>query len=103
MAGEKLVKLMRKSAANAIPRNTLTDIVPGQVVKVDPIRILIENKFEVDEDFLIFSPFCKEFKTEDGLKLFDKLKVGEKVLLLRISSGQQFYVMDRGDKNDSRS
>ncbi|BDU83494.1 TPA: DUF2577 domain-containing protein [Clostridium perfringens] len=97
MAGEKLVRLIKQGARNAIPENTLTDLVPGEVVKENPLTILVENRFQVDEDFLILSPFCREFKDKNGTIIFDKLKEGDKVLLLRVSNGQQFYVLDRGE------
>ena len=97
MAGEKLVRLIKQGARNAIPENTLTDLVPGEVVKENPLTILVENRFQVDEDFLILAPFCREFKDKNGTIIFDKLKEGDKVLLLRVSNGQQFYVLDRGE------
>lgn len=97
MAGEKLVRLIKQGARHAIPENTLTDLVPGEVVKKEPLTILVENRFQIDEDFLILSPFCREFKDKNGTIIFDKLKEGDKVLLLRVSNGQQFYVLDRGE------
>ncbi|CEK34306.1 phage protein,Protein of unknown function (DUF2577) [[Clostridium] sordellii] len=97
MAGEKLVKLIKQGARHAIPENTLTDLVPGEVTQEDPLNILIENRLTVDSDFLILSPFCREFKDKNGTIIFDKLKQGDKVLLLRVSGGQQFYVLDRGE------
>lgn len=97
MAGEKLVKLIRQGARCAIPENTLTDLVPGEVTKEEPLTILVENRFQIDSDFLILSPFCREFKDKNGTVIFDKLKQGDKVLLLRVASGQQFYVLDRGE------
>jgi hypothetical protein len=97
MAGEKLVKLIKQGARHAIPENTLTDLVPGEVTKEDPLTILVENRFQIDSDFLILSPFCREFKDKNGTIIFDKLKQGDKVLLLRVSNGQQFYVLDRGE------
>lgn len=99
MAGEKLVRLIKQGARNAIPENTLTDLVPGEVTKEDPLTILVENRFQIDSDFLILSPFCREFKDKNGTIIFDKLKQGDKVLLLRVSNGQQFYVLDRGEMN----
>lgn len=102
MAGEKLAKLIKQGASNAIPKSSLTDLVGGEVVNTSPLIIQVENRFQVDEDFLILSPFCREFKSKDGAILFENLKNGEKVLLLRVSNGQQFYVLERGElKNDS--
>ncbi|MGG7176196.1 DUF2577 domain-containing protein [Clostridium paraputrificum] len=62
MAGEKLVGLIKQGAANAIPQTSLTDLMFGTVTSVEPLRILIENRFEVDSSFLLLSPFCYEKK-----------------------------------------
>ncbi|CEO27177.1 DUF2577 domain-containing protein [Paraclostridium sordellii] len=97
MAGEKFVRLIKQGARHAIPENTLTDLVPGEVTNESPLTVLVENRFKIDQDFLVLSPFCREFKDKNGSVLFENLKIGEKVLLLRVSNGQQFYVLDRGE------
>lgn len=62
MAGEKLVNIIRKGASQAIPQTSLTDLMFGQVTSLNPLKILIENRFEVDSTFLLLSPFCYEKK-----------------------------------------
>lgn len=64
MAGEKLVGIIRQGAKNAIPQTTLTDLLFGIVTSVSPLKILIENRFEVDSSFLLLSPFCYENKVK---------------------------------------
>jgi hypothetical protein len=149
MAGEKLVGLIKQGAAQAIPVTSLTDLMFGVVTSVNPIKINIENRFEVDSKFLLLSPFCYEKKINivipehehkvsiqdhKGLKhkhyvddtktketqeneelnlshdvsissgekniievvLWDGLKIGDKVSLLRVSNGQKYYVLDKG-------
>ncbi|MGL4875184.1 MAG: DUF2577 domain-containing protein [Clostridium sp.] len=97
MAGEKFAKIIREGAKRAIPQNELTDIVVGEVKKTSPLLISVENRFEISGDFLILSPFVKELKSKDGAILWEGLKVGERVNMLRVSKGQQFYILDRKD------
>lgn len=94
MAGEKLIGLIKQGARDAIPKSSLTDMLFGRVTSVNPIKILIENKFEVDSDFLVLSPFCFD-KTVAGNVIWEGLKDGDKVNLLRVSNGQKYYVLDK--------
>lgn len=95
MAGEKLVGLIKQGARGAIPPSSLTDIIFGKVTSINPLKILIENKFEVDSRFLILSPFCLEKKVND-LVIWEGLNVNDKVSIIRFASGQKYYVLDRG-------
>lgn len=62
MAGEKLVKLIQQGARGAIPPTSLTDLTFGTVTSISPIKIKIEDRFEVDSSCLLLSPFCYEKK-----------------------------------------
>ncbi len=95
MAGEKLVKVMRQVAGNANPSSSQTNVMFGTVTSINPLKINIENRYEVGTSLLVLSPFCfdKEF---NGEKLWEGLKQGDKVNLLRYEQGQKFYVLDKG-------
>lgn len=95
MAGERFIKTMRNVAKGTNPKGSQTDVLFGTVVSDNPLKINIENRFEVGASLLILSPFCfdKEFQ---GEKLWEGLKQGDKVNLLRCQQGQKFYVMDKG-------
>ncbi|MEG0297629.1 MAG: DUF2577 family protein [Clostridium sp.] len=153
MAGEKLVKLIQQGARGAIPPTSLTDLTYGTVTDISPIKISIEDRFEVDSSCLLLSPFCyekkltvevpahthtvtindhnvskhkhklddetKETQENDDVTLkhssnisegkktniqivvWEGLKVGDKVSLLRVSEGQKFYVLDKGGSSDT--
>lgn len=146
MAGEALLEVMRNSAVSAIPPEVRTDLIYGNITSISPIRVSIENRFEVDESMLILSPWCydktitftvpshahtasatelevpahkhtlvdePEKKTSEvasvslspsvsiraneseqvSLKVWDGIGVGDKVVLLRVASGQQYIVL----------
>lgn len=95
MAGEKLVKVMRKVASNANPKSSQTNILFGTVVSINPLKVNIENRYEVGASLLILSPFCYD-KEIEGIKLWEGLKAGDKVNLLRYEQGQKFYILDKG-------
>ena len=58
MAGSKLVKIMQE--AGKPPTGEVTDLLFGVVTSVSPLKIKIDNRFEVDEKFLILSALVKE-------------------------------------------
>lgn len=60
MTGNKLLRTMRDIAK--LPVMELTDLLIGKVTSIEPLKIKFEGKFEIDEDFIILSPFVKEFK-----------------------------------------
>lgn len=99
MAGEVFVDVMR-NIANDISRSSYsTDILYGKVISLSPLTIKVDNRFEIDEEFLILSTLVKkkEITLQDNTNvvLWNDLSVGENVILLRHSGGQRFYVLDR--------
>lgn len=95
MAGEKFVRTMRNVAKGANPPSSKTDVLFGTVTSENPLKINIENRFEVGASLLILSPFCYDMEFQ-GTKLWERLKKGDKVNLLRCQQGQKFYVLDKG-------
>jgi len=58
MAGNKLLKIMQQ--AGKMPAEETTDLLFGEVTSVSPLKIKIDNRFEVGEEFLILSALVKE-------------------------------------------
>ena len=124
MSGERLLGIMRKTGAQAIPPESRTDILYETVTSISPLKVSIDNRFEVTQDFLTLSPFCydhiitfnedeahthtvetyygeKTTSTYPGKQIsvtvWQGLRVGDKVRLLRYRSGQMFYILDKGE------
>lgn len=99
MAGEVFVDVMR-NIANDISRSSYsTDILYGKVISLSPLTIEVDNRFEIDEEFLILSTLVKKkeitLQDDTNVVLWNDLSVAEDVILLRHSGGQRFYVLDR--------
>lgn len=58
MAGNKLIQTIQSMAKP--PIGETTDLLFGEVTSVSPLKIWIDNRFEVDEQFLILSALVKE-------------------------------------------
>ncbi len=137
MAGNKLIKIMQDASKPA--SGETTDLLFGVVTSVSPLKIKIDNRFEVDERFLILSALVKEtvikipereenkhlhvipqhttsaagegphthtilqMDTRSALPdilLWRGLRVGDKVRILRVNKGQQFFVLEREEGID---
>lgn len=131
MPGSKLIKIMQD--AGKLPASESTDLLLGEVTSTSPLKVKVDNRYEVGENFLVLTSLVSDFEVEmtinhqtgsyththtitdtysgggsassnthshsySGRKKFNihlGLKVGEKVLLLRVQKGQKFIIIDR--------
>lgn len=100
MVGNKLLNIMRETAK--IPAGQATDLLFGKVTSVSPLKIRVDNRFEIGGSFLIrtslVSDFVVNLTVDNETKPYRVdlgLNVGEDVLLLRVQEGQKFIIIDR--------
>jgi hypothetical protein len=110
--------------AGRTPQNEVVDIVEGEVTSVSPLKVKVDNR-ELTEAFLILGALCQEtiitrtadsgtyiFENPHGhtgvhgatsedncgiyqIKLWRGLKVGDKVMMIKLGRGQKYYVLQR--------
>lgn len=120
--GHRLAKMMRE--AGRTPQNEVVDIVEGEVTSVSPLKVKVDNR-ELTEAFLILGALCQEtiiprivdsstyiFENPHGhtgvhgatsedncgiykIKLWRGLKVGDKVMMIKLGRGQKYYILQR--------
>lgn len=120
--GHRLAQMMRE--AGRTPQNEVVDIVEGEVTSVSPLKVKVDNR-ELTEAFLILGALCQETiitRTADSgtyifenphrhtgvhgatsqdnwgiyqIKLWRGLKVGDKVMMIKLGRGQKYYVLQR--------
>lgn len=143
--GDRMVAAMKKAAKMTNPSTNNTDVVYGVVQKTKPLTVLVDNRLELTEEFLLLSPFCyntsfslsisshshnvsvgkvsvgghthkiddKETTNAGGftstpsascekagshkitVTLWDDLKIGDKLVMLRVSQGQAYMILYR--------
>ena len=100
MVGDKLVRVMRETAK--IPMTTATEMLFGEVTSTQPLKIKVDNRFELTEIFLVLTSLVSDFNVTqvvngnaETVKLQMSLKKGERVILLRVQGGQKYIVIDR--------
>ncbi|MCY7500687.1 DUF2577 family protein [Bacillus pumilus] len=86
----KLSEAIKRLAVNAVDAQSPTELILGDVVSVSPLSIrLNENdKLIIPEDLLIWPARLDE--GED-----DELEEGDSVMVLAMSGGQTFYILDK--------
>ncbi len=68
---DSLIEIMRKTAKKEAKQHE-AGIVYGKVTHVNPLRIMVNNSYEIGENFMVVSPWCKhtviKIPTNDVLK-----------------------------------
>lgn len=109
-----MYNVIKEISQNTVNNTSAVKVHYGQVTNVSPLRIKIDNKFELGETFLVLTNDVKKYKTTisitgpnvddggDDLALENKtatidnsLKVGEKVVLIKSHDGRKYIVITR--------
>ena len=99
MVGERLANQIKKSR---VKDSELSDLVYGQVVSTAPLKIQVENRFEISAPFIELSQTVKNLTVTFSVEgkqgtanIFRDLVVGDKVRMLRAQKSQKYYVLER--------
>ncbi len=109
---KRLVNSLKRMNNNLNERNMNDKIIFGEVIETNPLKVKADNRFIIDEDFLILTTNVKEKKLnlqhlhsysggstgtalDDEITVIPALSISEKVMLLRIKGGQEFIILDR--------
>lgn len=86
----KLSEAIKRLAVDAVEAQSPTDLILGDVVSVSPLSVrLNENdKLIIPEELLIWPARLDE--GED-----DELEEGDSVMVLAMTGGQTFYILDK--------
>jgi len=79
-----LVDLIKKISLGALEASNPVAVLFGIVTKANPLEVNVEQRLIIQSDFLIIPE-----------SLRDRLKNGDKVILLRVQGGQDFVILDR--------
>ena len=119
------VNLIKIAAQEAVEAGKPVKVMFGEVMAINPLRIMVEQKIPLSESFLVLTEAVKDheheitvvdWQTENAsggggdsayaahahqivgrkkIIIHNALQVGEKVLLLAMQGGQKFIVVDR--------
>lgn len=110
-----LIDIMKRASMDAFENSKPCDLRYGTVISTSPLKVRVTNQFILPESILIVPEHLTDHeikvttsgynweddngnkieKTEHTIKFHGKLKVGDKVALIRQSGGQFYYIIDR--------
>lgn len=111
-----MVEYIKEICLQALDSLTFSDIVFGEVVSEKPVSVRISDKLILNEEQLVFSRNVTDFVFEerrnplfpDNISLenedfekrekvivYNHLKAGEKVILIKAFGGQLYFIADR--------
>lgn len=115
----QLTQIIKRIAVDAIETNKPLDVVIGNIISVEPLKINLSQFVDIKEDMVVIPSEYKEHEEkiiipeqkinlldeneeekeytikeqEITIKIQSKLKVGMSVYLLRFNKGQKFYML----------
>lgn len=116
----QLTQIIKRIAVDAIETNKPLDVVIGNIISVEPLKINLSQFVDIKEDMVVIPSEYKEHEgkiiipeqkinlldeneeekeytikeQEITIKIQSKLKVGMSVYLLRFNKGQKFYMLN---------
>lgn len=104
MAGEYLMQLLNGRGGKD---SEYADVVYGLVTSVKPLKVQLANNMVIDDNFIILGKHIGKYKldvhatikgekvTIKDMEFDNSLKNGDKVTMIRMDGGQQFYLFER--------
>lgn len=97
------VKSIRKIVLVAIDAQKLTRVTYGTVDSLIPLRVRVDQKLVLGQEQLILTRAVTTYDTEIRIAggsrqyctIYNELKVGDKVTMIRQHGGQQFLIIDK--------
>lgn len=104
-----MLEAVKLLAYDVLQQENLADVCYGTVTAEKPLKIMLEQKLELTEPFLILSRnVVKHYETFQMRKKNTnetwthyeiiaerQLKIGERVILIKMTGGQRYVVLDR--------
>lgn len=103
---------IKRLGAGAVNNSNPVAVMFGTVTKSSPLEVNVDQRFTLDEDFLIVTECMTRYEVDlkhkhetsgedtqeallDKIVIREGLKVGDAVLLLRMQGGQKYVVCDK--------
>lgn len=111
----ELVEEIKRTAVGAVNAEKPCGVFFGVVKSEKPLEIIVEQKLTLGGEQLVLARAVTDYETEvevawetenagghvhavkgkKKVKVMNSLKAGERVVLIRLTGGQRFLVMDR--------
>lgn len=101
-----MLEIIKKASIGAIGAGNPVNILYGEVLSIEDLKIKIDQKLILDKDFFIVPESLTRYEIDlshnhsggsalGKITIREGLKLGDKVLLLRVQGGQQYVILDK--------
>lgn len=96
------VSLIKRAALDAVEAQKPAGVYSGTVIGVNPLKVQLNQKIELDDDMLIIPQHLTNYKVDivmDGYTrdctVKNALKIGDAVVMVRVQGGQKYLIVDK--------
>lgn len=97
-----LLETIKIAALDAVNASKPIEIVLGEVLNIEPLKINLEQKLTLTSAFVIVPREFTDYKIkiliddeEKEIEIKNALTVGEKLVLAKIQAGQKYLILSR--------
>ncbi len=110
-----MIQIIKQAAIEAVNQSSPMSVAYGIVTKISPLEINVDQRMNISSSMILLTSnvitkeiefeiedtteetnlHIHEYKGKKKCAVLNGLKVGEKVLLLRVQGGQKYIVLDR--------
>lgn len=97
-----LLEVMKLASQQANEAGQPTDLRVGTVTSINPLKVQISSQFTVPSALLIVPQSLTEHEVkvkiddvEKTITIYNELKTGDKVAMLKKQGGQSYLILDR--------
>ncbi len=102
-----MIDIIKEASLGAVGAGNPVSILFGEVLNVDDLKIKIDQKLILPKEFFIIPENLTRYEVDlthshnqtgpalGKLVIREGLKIGDKVLLLRVQGGQQYVILDK--------
>lgn len=93
-----MLEAIKQAALGAMDAAGPVIVQLGSVTQINPLKVMVDNRLELTEDFFILPECLTEQKIMIGsqeIEIRKALAAGDKLLLIRVQGGQRYAIMDR--------
>ena len=97
-----LIDIIKRASMDAMDNAQMCDLRYGTVVNTSPLKVQVTNVFTIPSSLLILPKHLTDYDVkmiingeEQTVTVFNALKIGDKVALLRKQGGQSYFILDR--------
>lgn len=94
----ELANLIKRAGVGAVEAGSPVTVLYGSVINISPLEVNVDQRFTLDEDFLIVPEHLTPYSIVIGTQtvvIRRGFEVGDTLILLRVQGGEQYVILDR--------